>query len=192
MIGKNGFLKKKDSVSKEPKEFFISPDDERSLTILIGVKNKVEKAFLVDKYELSLRGIIRLYTVLKQTRCGWVREMSEELMRIDYRVFCVYDYYCDRLLLINGEFPVEMFTGDILRAKYITDGRDEDDKNRRSIRVFGSIDKRSRFFEMFLNNDGFMNLVDDFESCVIISYSPVQREIILTFLNNIFNTYRLY
>lgn len=169
-------------------KFFISPDDERSIAVFVDERNRVFEAYITEKFKLSPRGLMRFYTALKQVRYGWLRELTESLLRLDYGVFCAYDFCTGNSILVDGNFNINRYSDNILKARYI--GNKDRSKSASLYGIIGG--NFEDFKKQYMDNKDFMELVSDFENCIIIEYSPIQREMVMTFLSNILSTYRLF
>lgn len=187
MLKKMGFLHPNRSSDDR---FFVSPDDERSIAVFVDERNKISRAYINEKFKLSPRGLMRFYTALKQVRYGWLRELTESLLRLDYGIFCVYDFCTGNSILINGNFAPDKYSDNILKVRYIANSSGSGRNLPLPWRLSG---KFSEDFErQYLKNKDFLALVSDFEDSIIAEYSQMQREMVLTFLSNIFSTYRFF
>lgn len=167
---------------------FTSPDDERSITILIAGKNRVKSAVFAHDHYLSSRGLIRFYTFLKQVRYGQC-DCSKPVM-IDYNIYAVYDYCRNLLHFFAHEFEVEKFTEDLLKVRYILDSKAEDEKKRKIRNCYGY--SSEEYYNSVLSDSKFPALLASFELSKIISYTILQKEIVINFLRNILQSYSLY
>ena len=158
----------------EPVETFTSPDDERSITILINNKDKITGAVLSERYDLSARFLSRFYILMKQARyVKHYRRIAFEPIRIGYELFTVFNMYNNRVYVINDRLENDRFIN--FNDKLITlEELFELKETKEDIHDIG------------------LDLLDRFNTNTVITYPIIQRELVVFFLDNIFKKYSLY
>ena len=195
----------------EPVETFTSPDDERSITVLIGKKNKITGAVLSESYNLSVRLLSRFYVLMRQVRYpNNFESITFNPIRIGYELFAVFNKYEDKVYVVNDivQNDDDKKIEEIFKLKYVFDAENESIRNRRLSSVFNRFKptqqeeiirrgfEEKKFYNKVFNEriDTADNsiLLDNFNTNIVLSYSHIQRELVLFFLNGIFKKYSLY
>ena len=209
-------LFRKQSVSGFPEEndiveTFTSPDDDRSLTVLIGRGNKIIGAILAEHYDLSIRWLSRFYVLMRQARYSYhYYDIASQPIRIGYELFAIFNSYNNKVYIINDVFQDndDKKIEKIFKLKYVLDAENESIRNERLLSTFNRLCRSTQeeFFRKDFSEKDFYNkiidekintpdnlaLLDNFNTNTIITYSTIQRELVIFFLEGIFKKYSLY
>ncbi len=172
-----------------------SPDDLKSVTVLVDSYKNIKKAVFYRNYEFTPANLLRFFTIVdlikhKQRAADYPVKISSQVAGIQKPN--------DELLYIfrDKDNLSDKVTQDIFFIHdKVTGGEPLFESNREHIEKatenLKSVKEQKRARQL-LSSSEFIDVYEDFWDNVIISYTRFQSDVIYNFLFNVFRKYQLY